>query len=194
MSEKVNTPQFNGSNYDAVFDHARLSGQIQRVHECMKDGMWRTLDEIAKQTTAMKKAAAKDGVEVSEDGASSISAQLRNLRKQRFGSYTVSKRSRGDREKGLFEYQLSSQPKLTAPTELEKRGDDEHKAKIYAERQIRNVKNSEENKPKVKEDVVVVEEVKPEVEGDKYVIISRTATEQVEDVVPVVNKNQLSLF
>ncbi len=188
MSEKVNAPQFNGSDYDAAFDHARLAGQIQRVYECMKDGIWRTLDEIAKQTTAMKKAAAKEGVEVSEDGASSISAQLRNLRKQRFGGYTVNKRSRGDREKGLFEYQLTSQPKLTEPTEIEKHGDDERKAKIYA---LRQIKNAVENKPKVKD--VVVEEVKPQVEGDKYVIISRT-TEQTDEVVPVVNKNQLSLF
>ncbi len=194
MSEKVNTPQFNGSDYDAVFDQSRLSGQIQRVHECMKDGVWRTLDEIAKQTTAMKKAAAKDGVEVSEDGASSISAQLRNLRKQRFGSYTVDKRSRGDREKGLYEYRLTSQSKLSAPTELEKHDDDSRRAEIYAKRHIQNVKKAEENKQKAGEGVGVSEEVKSEVEGDKYVIISRTATEQMEEVAPVINKNQLSLF
>ena len=83
--------RFNGSDYDAEMDQKRLSGQILRVYNLMKDGKFRTLDEIAKSTG---------------DPHASISAQLRHLRKARFGSHEVNKQPRGSREKGLFEYQL----------------------------------------------------------------------------------------
>lgn len=87
----VSTPRLNGSDYSPEFDNARLSGQLHRVFECMKGGAWRTLDEIAR---------------VTGDPHASISAQLRHLRKPRFGAHTVNKRARGEREHGLFEYQL----------------------------------------------------------------------------------------
>jgi DNA-binding transcriptional regulator GbsR (MarR family) len=57
----------------------------------MRDGRWRTLDEIARSTG---------------DPHASISAQLRHLRKARFGEHTVDKRARGDRRQGLFEYRV----------------------------------------------------------------------------------------
>jgi len=41
------------------------------------------------------------------DPEASVSAQLRHLRKPRFGSYVVEKRPRGDRSAGLFEYRVS---------------------------------------------------------------------------------------
>jgi len=82
---------FNGSDYDPKFDDKRLKGQIARVFHCMKDGKWRTLEEISK---------------VTKDPHASISAQLRHLRKDRFGSHIVDKRSRGARERGLWEYRL----------------------------------------------------------------------------------------
>lgn len=82
---------FNGSEYEPAADKARLTGQIKRVYECMADRHWRTLDEIAKATG---------------DPHASISAQLRHLRKKKFGGHTVEKRPRGDRTHGLFEYQL----------------------------------------------------------------------------------------
>jgi hypothetical protein len=83
--------RFNGATYKPALDDMRLTGQIQRVFNLMRDGQWRTLMEIADATS---------------DPQSSISAQLRHLRKVRFGSHTVNKRSRGQREHGLFEYQL----------------------------------------------------------------------------------------
>ncbi len=86
-----NRVRFDGAVYDPIIDNARLTGQIMRVFDCMRDGRWRTLDEIARATN---------------DPHASVSAQLRHLRKERFGSYTVNKRNRGDRETGLFEYQL----------------------------------------------------------------------------------------
>ncbi len=74
-------PRFNGSCYDPEFDQDRLTGQIRRVYVLMIDGQWRTLDEIHASTG---------------DPPASISAQLRNLRKERFGSHIVDKRRRGD--------------------------------------------------------------------------------------------------
>ena len=83
--------KFNGPDYDPNLDKARLTGQILRVFNCMKDAQWRTLGEIE---------------EITRDPQASISAQLRHLRKPRFGGYTLNKRRRGDRTQGLFEYQL----------------------------------------------------------------------------------------
>jgi len=83
--------RFNGSDYVPELDQKRLTGQIKRVYELMRDGKFRTLGEIEK---------------ITNDPQASISAQLRHLRKKRFGGFTVNKRRRGDRENGLFEYQL----------------------------------------------------------------------------------------
>ena len=82
-------PDFNGSDYVPELDRVRLTGQIKRIFECMKDGRWRTLSEIEA---------------ITNDGQASVSAQLRNCRKERFGKHTVLKRRR--HEAGLFEYQL----------------------------------------------------------------------------------------
>jgi len=82
---------YAGADYSPSKDNKRLTTQLNRIYECMKDGKWRTLSEIAYITDAPE---------------SSVSAQLRNLRKERFGGHTVERKSRGQREKGLFEYQL----------------------------------------------------------------------------------------
>ncbi len=84
-------PRFNGPAYAPAFDQARLTGQLARVWAVMKDGSWRTLSEIASAT---------------HDPESSISAQLRHLRKARFGGHTVDRRSRGERSSGLWEYRV----------------------------------------------------------------------------------------
>lgn len=83
---------FDGPVYEPRFDLARLTGQIERVHGFMADGGWHTLAEIEAATG---------------DPAASVSAQLRHLRKARFGSHTVEKRPRGDREHGLWEYRMT---------------------------------------------------------------------------------------
>ena len=43
---------------------------------------------------------------MTDDPHASISAQLRHLRKEKFGSYNIEKRPRGDRSNGLWEYRL----------------------------------------------------------------------------------------
>lgn len=86
-----NSLRFDGDDYDPALDDRRLTGQILRVYNCMADGAWRTLAEIE---------------QVTGDPQASISAQLRHLRKQRFGGHTVNRRSRGDRRHGVYEYQF----------------------------------------------------------------------------------------
>ena len=83
--------RFEGPSYDDQADKARLTGQLARIFLLMKDGEWRTLDEIAGAVGAP---------------AASVSAQLRHLRKPRFGGHTVEKQRRGDRDNGLFEYRV----------------------------------------------------------------------------------------
>lgn len=82
---------FNGSDYVDALDGARLSRQHERIRDLMVDGSWRTLEEIALACG---------------DPPASVSAQLRHLRKPRFGGWTVEKRLRSDRSRGLYEYRL----------------------------------------------------------------------------------------
>ncbi len=82
-------PHFNGSDYNSDRDDTRLNSQLTRVFDLMKDGEWRSLDQISKATG---------------DPAASISAQLRHLRKPRFGSHTIDKHYQGN---GLYLYRLT---------------------------------------------------------------------------------------
>ncbi len=79
---------FNGPEYVPERDHVRLAGQMRRIFDLMKDGEWRTLENI-RATTG--------------DPPASISAQLRHLRKVRFGSHEIERRGLGH---GLFQYRL----------------------------------------------------------------------------------------
>lgn len=83
--------RFDGSDYDPAQDNSRLVPQYERVFGLMQDGEWRTLEEIS----AVVKAP-----------SASVSAQLRHMRKERFGSHDVQKRTRGERKGGLYEYRV----------------------------------------------------------------------------------------
>lgn len=83
--------QFDGRTFDPEQDGPRLHTQLRNVLACMKDGQWRTLDEISSLTGAP---------------STSVSARLRDLRKPKFGGYTVERRARGERCAGLFEYRV----------------------------------------------------------------------------------------
>jgi hypothetical protein len=80
--------RFDGSDYVPERDDARLTGQLLRVWECVKDGEWRTLSRIST---------------ITGDPEASISAQLRHLRKSRFGGFEVEKRYINN---GLYEYRV----------------------------------------------------------------------------------------
>lgn len=82
---------FDGDTYDPELDQDRLSKQLGRVYDVMRDGQWRTLDEIATLTAAPP---------------ASVSARLRDLRKPRFGQYAIDRQRRGEASRGLFEYRL----------------------------------------------------------------------------------------
>ncbi len=88
---KFDGPRFNGTDYDPEKDQARLSTQIQRLFGQMKDARFRTLAEIAVLTG---------------DPEASISANLRHLRKDRFGNHVVDKQRRGGETAGTWEYRL----------------------------------------------------------------------------------------
>ncbi len=83
--------RFNGSDYKPELDNLRLSYQLRKIFELMKDGNCRTLKQIEQLTNFPQ---------------ASISAQLRHLRKPRFGSHQVEKIRINDPEKGLFTYKL----------------------------------------------------------------------------------------
>jgi hypothetical protein len=87
----LKNPVFDGADYIPEFDNKRLTGQIKTIYFLMIDGSWRTLRDIESLTGY---------------GQASISAQLRNLRKDRFGNHEILKRYKGDRKLGLFEYKL----------------------------------------------------------------------------------------
>lgn len=82
-------PQFSGATYEPKKDHARLGKQMLAVFDAMRGGDWWTLAALE---------------EVTEYPQSSISARLRDLRKERFGGHLVHRRRRGDG--GTFEYRL----------------------------------------------------------------------------------------
>lgn len=90
--------RFDGSDYDPSLDDARLHGQIARVQDVMSDGEWRTLEEIQQRIVRRFRVT---------DPLPSVSAQLRHLRKSRFGGFVVQKRRRGHAKAGLFEYRIA---------------------------------------------------------------------------------------
>lgn len=111
---------FDGPEYDPKHDRARLSGQILRVFAAMKDGRWRTVEEIST---------------ITGDPQPSISAQLRHLRKDRWGAFDVQRQSRGDRAHGLYEYRVLP-PDPNAPRD---HGNDMKQALIKANAKIREL-------------------------------------------------------
>lgn len=88
---------FDGAAYNRALDHERLTGQIRRVFDVMKEGRWQTPAEVAGEILE------RFGV---QDPIMSVDAQRRNLKKARFGAWTIHRRRRGDPTRGLFEYRL----------------------------------------------------------------------------------------
>ncbi len=80
--------RFDGAAYVHDRDAPRLTDQLHRILGVIRDRQWHTLGEIEDRTG---------------DPQASISAQLRNLRKFRFGSHTIDRRYVGN---GLYEYRL----------------------------------------------------------------------------------------
>jgi hypothetical protein len=92
MQQDLFAPRYNGPEYKPRRDWHRLHAQTGRIFDAMRDAKWRTLTQIA---------------ELTGDPTPSISAQLRHLRKDRFGNHVVNRRHV---MRGLYEYQLVINP------------------------------------------------------------------------------------
>ena len=79
----------DGESYDPKRDGTRLSSLLDAVRDLMADGQYRTLHSIAE---------AVGGSEAS------VSARLRDLRKERFGGHMVERQYIGD---GLWAYRVA---------------------------------------------------------------------------------------
>ena len=79
---------FDGATFSAALDSDRLTSQLAKVYGLMRDGRWRTLGDI------------RGIVGGSEAG---VSARLRDLRKKRFGGFTVERQRCPD---SLWEYRM----------------------------------------------------------------------------------------
>lgn len=85
------TPRFGGATFAPEYDGRRLAAQSQAVFDLCRDGAWRTLAEIEAATGYPQ---------------ASISARLRDFRKEQFGGHRVERRRRNEPERGHFEYRL----------------------------------------------------------------------------------------
>lgn len=80
-----------GPAYVPALDEPRLTQQHERIKALMLDGQWRSLKEIS------------DRLDYPE---ASISAQLRHLRKERFGGYIVEKKRVSIQNLGTYVYRV----------------------------------------------------------------------------------------
>ena len=98
-----------GPDYDEGRDGKRIAKQLETIRLYMLGSGWKTLREIAQDTGYPE---------------SSVSEDLRHLRKPDFGSYSVEKRRRG--EGGTWEYRVIAPDKI----------DDHWKTRIDADGQV----------------------------------------------------------
>lgn len=80
-----------GPAYERVLDETRIIGQMERVKAYLLSGQWCTLADIEAFTGYPQ---------------ASISAQIRHLRKAKFGGYLVEKRRKSGGFGGTWEYRL----------------------------------------------------------------------------------------
>lgn len=89
------TSEFDGATYDSTQDKDRLSTQLECVGEQMRIGEWWTLQQL-------QGALEVNGINATE---ASISARIRDLRKEKFGAHIIDRR-RVIGARGLFEYRM----------------------------------------------------------------------------------------
>lgn len=80
----------DGDTYEREFDYDRLNRQAKAVFDLMSDGAWRSLRGIST---------------ILGEPEASVSARLRDFRKERFGGFTV-ERERHPSRKGQFMYRM----------------------------------------------------------------------------------------
>lgn len=87
---------FDGTTYQRKRDEKRLFRQLREVRAYMADGLWHTLPDIAAGTGHPE---------------ASISARIRDLRKDRWGAHEI---ERQYLRRGLFRYRLVLPPRPEA--------------------------------------------------------------------------------
>jgi len=80
---------FDGAAYDALRDGDRLRSQLATVRRAMSDNEWHTLLYLTTFTGAPE---------------ASVSARLRDLRKEKFGGHVIERRHV---YQGLWEYRMA---------------------------------------------------------------------------------------
>ena len=88
MMDVVVNPDFDGDDYVANRDNTRLTNQIDKVRMYMENAGYLTVKQIAADL---------------KQPEPSVSAQIRNLRKDRFGARTVNREYRGN---GCYAFKL----------------------------------------------------------------------------------------
>jgi hypothetical protein len=86
---------FDGPTYQPAQDHTHLTGQLRRVYDAMAGGEWWTVPELEK--------ALLPGGYVSQTG---IAARIRDLRKPKFGGFSIEARRRAGDGTHLWEYRI----------------------------------------------------------------------------------------
>jgi biotin operon repressor len=81
--------RIDGAFYSPSLDEQRLTTQMERVRRELADGRWHTAQYVADRTHAP---------------LTSVSTQIRNLRKKENGGYVIETRRDGDT--GLFLYRM----------------------------------------------------------------------------------------
>jgi biotin operon repressor len=90
-------PDFDGATFERERDKVRLAQQASRVWLILLDGEWHTLAELSERTG---------------DPEASVSARIRDLRKEKFGGHEVEHENLGA---GTWRYRLIRQ---NAPVEM----------------------------------------------------------------------------
>lgn len=80
----------DGETFDRKRDLDRLNRQARAVYEYMSHGQWRTLADISAATGHPE---------------ASVSARLRDMKKEKFGGFTVEKRYIAN---GLWQYRVTA--------------------------------------------------------------------------------------
>lgn len=100
MSHATTLPlAFDGETYEPEKDQPRLKSQLDAVKHLMRDGRPRTIP-------AIRSALYRTGIRATEQG---ISARLRDLRKERYGSHNIIRQRVSG---GLFSYRIGQEGEL----------------------------------------------------------------------------------
>ena len=102
----TNKIPFDGHFFNWKLDHARLTSQMALIFLVIKDGKFRTVQEIQERIWK---------VFFRQCSQTSISAILRHFRKSKYGSHIV--HTRQVAESGLFEYRFEFNDKKETFTE-----------------------------------------------------------------------------